>query len=274
MTFDAREKSVDDGKPIELVEIVYSGRAWRLTNVEVPQIKDGVEYKPLTMSRTEIEPTADIAKANITLSVPMTSDIGDVFKVQPPSEVVRMTVYARHDLDNEFQVIWKGRVINAEFEPPWLKLTSDSVFSSLKRTGVRRRYSAQCPYALYGAKCGVSRALFKRTFTLTSMSGSTVTFNEAAADADGFYAGGYIQYANAEHGNIETRMIRESFTGTGLMKLSTPPLGLAPGMEVDLFPGCDHTDGPNGCGKFSNEINFGGFKFIPRKNPFGGTMLY
>jgi hypothetical protein len=39
-------------------------------------------------------------------------------------------------------------------------------------------------------------------------------------------------------------------------------------------PGCDHTTGAAGCGKFNNVANFGGFPYIPTKNPHGGGPLY
>jgi hypothetical protein len=51
------------------------------------------------------------------------------------------------------------------------------------------------------------------------------------------------------------------------------PQGLAAGTTVTLFPGCDHTLAT--CsGKFSNTANYGGFPFMPTKNPFGGDPIY
>ncbi|MEW6169845.1 MAG: phage BR0599 family protein [Pseudomonadota bacterium] len=55
--------------------------------------------------------------------------------------------------------------------------------------------------------------------------------------------------------------------------LAAVPPGLSVGATVVLYPGCDHT--LSTCeSKFGNSANFGGFPFIPTKNPFGGSPIY
>ena len=55
--------------------------------------------------------------------------------------------------------------------------------------------------------------------------------------------------------------------------VSAVPPGLAIGDAIYLYPGCDRT--LNTChAKFGNSANFGGFPFIPTKNPFGGSPIY
>ena len=47
----------------------------------------------------------------------------------------------------------------------------------------------------------------------------------------------------------------------------------AVGDTIYLYPGCDRTLAT--CtAKFGNSANFGGFPFIPTKNPFGGSPIY
>ena len=36
--------------------------------------------------------------------------------------------------------------------------------------------------------------------------------------------------------------------------------------DVEAFAGCDHTTGAEGCAKFANEANFGGFPYVPNEN--------
>ena len=53
--------------------------------------------------------------------------------------------------------------------------------------------------------------------------------------------------------------------GSGLTLIYPAPL--TPGETVSLYPGCDHT--LQTChGRFNNAENFGGFPWIPRRNPF------
>jgi hypothetical protein len=50
-------------------------------------------------------------------------------------------------------------------------------------------------------------------------------------------------------------------------------VGLAIGDEVTVSPGCAHTQAV--CNDvYSNGENYGGFPFMPRKNPFDGTPVY
>ena len=44
------------------------------------------------------------------------------------------------------------------------------------------------------------------------------------------------------------------------------------GTAISLYPGCDHTR--ETCkAKFDNLLNYGGFDWIPAKNPMGGSSI-
>ena len=83
--------------------------------------------------------------------------------------------------------------------------------------------------------------------------------------------GGFIEYV-PQGGMLERVGIR-SHAG-GVVQLSRPPQYLAAGMAVSIFPGCDRTTGANGCAKFGNLPNYGGFPHFPTKNPFGNDPVY
>ena len=61
--------------------------------------------------------------------------------------------------------------------------------------------------------------------------------------------------------------------GTGTLTLNLPFSDLTVGDTVKAFAGCNHTT--EVCdGKFANLLNYGGFPFIPQKNPMDGTIIF
>jgi hypothetical protein len=54
--------------------------------------------------------------------------------------------------------------------------------------------------------------------------------------------------------------------------LQYPAQGLAVGAAVDMYAGCDRTLN-TWHNRFSNAANFGGFPWIPQKNPFAGDAI-
>ena len=274
MSYDLIETSRDDGRPIELIQIAYTGNFWYYTSADREVVHDGRTYKPVAWGRGELEPSPDASKASLPLTFPRDVEFAEVFRIQPPSEVVTVTLLARHYLNDGYAVFWKGRIINADWQGPVVQFTSESVFSSLKRPGLRRRYSTNCPYALYGADCKVSRDAWRETGIVSGLNGLTLFAVPAAGKTNNYYAGGYVTWENNTAGNVEKRMIRSSLGANGALTLASLPVGLSPGQQVNLYPGCDHTLGSAGCAKFNNILNFGGTPYIPQKNPFGSAPLY
>lgn len=274
MTYSQRELSVDSAKPVELFHFYFSGKEWFYTNADTPIIQGVRTYTPTSITRGKITSQGDVNKA--TLEIVSVSDlpVGLLFSQYPPSEPVLVTVYGHHILDDEFAVIWKGRILSAEWDDmQQVTLRSESVFTSLQRPGLGRTFQAQCPYALYGSQCGVSNVAFQERAVVTAINGRVVTAN--TAKPLNHYAGGYATWGNAVIGANEKRGIKSS-TATGVITLSTYPVGLKVGDTIDLYAGCDHTlNGDNGCTKkFNNHIRFGGTPWQPEKNPFDGSTIY
>ena len=275
MSFEDNELSVADALPIELYEIAYTGNYWYYTSGDADITLDGRLYKAIPITHGEIEPSVDIAKAGLEFTFPRDVPFGEVFRVQPPSEVVSFTMKVQNYLiPGEFVVAWRGRVINVEWaNTTWLKVTAENVFSSLQRPGLRRRYSITCPYALYGSQCKVSRDSFREITTVLGVSGTSLICAAAIGKVDNYYAGGFLTYTNGSGGNIEKRMIRSSIGSSGTLLLQSLPVGVVGGTLASIYAGCDHLIAT--CdSKFNNKDNCGATPYIPLKNPFGGATLY
>lgn len=274
MTFASLETSEDSGKPIELLLVSYMTNHWAYTNADNPVTYDGRTYLPIAMSHDALKTSGDVAKTTLTVKVPQDCPVGELFRVQPPSGVVSLTLFALHHGDSEAKAFWKGRIVNNEWAEPWLQLTVENVFSSLKRLGLRRKFSTQCPHALYGqgdGLCNVNEADHNVTATVVSISGLTIFCATLSGDASRF-SGGKITWVHATGGYVEGRMITLSDM-PGRLHLVSPPYGLTVGAQIVVSPGCDHSS--TTCHEvFDNALNYGGMEHIPRKNPFAGAILY
>lgn len=274
MAIGDNELSVQDAMPIELYEISYTGNFWYYTSSDTDIVMDGRTYRALPITHPEIEPPVDVETAGLEVTFPRDVGFAEVFRVQPPSEVVSFTLLVQNYLiPNEYVVLWRGRIIDSNWNGPWVSVTVESVFSSLNRPGLRRRYSATCPYALYGSQCRVPRDNFRENSTILGVNGLRVEVFAAIGKEDNYYAGGYVTWVNTTNGNTEKRMVRESIGASGTLILATIPVGIAGGIEISIYAGCDHLIGT--CdSKFNNKDNCGATPYIPKKNPFGGTPLY
>ena len=270
------ELSYEAGRPIEIYDIAYSGNSWHYTNDVEELMLNNALYVPIPIERGETEENGDAEKANMEIKISRDSTMADVFKVTPPSEPVTITIRQYHkgaqliNPDLQTAVVWKGRVINVAWEDDEMILTTESVFSSLLRIGVTRKYSRQCTHALYGTGCRLNRDNFKVVAVATTQQGTTITIPHGKAA--NWFAGGYITYRNNETGALERRSIKEN-SGT-TVTVTAFPLGMIAGKtEVTMYAGCDHTHGT--CkNKFNNIINYGGQPYIPILNPFGGSSIY
>lgn len=280
MSYPLIETSDISGRPVELYEFKYSTVVWRFTSADVEIEHDGNTYTPLAgLDRGAFDETSDPTQSTLTISGPGTIPLAGLFLEQPPSDLITVTIYGKHLGDPDFAapsgfvVVWKGRVLNCDNQDSRAEFTCESVFSSMLRPGLAPRYSHQCRVPLYGAHCGVARASFRTVTTADTIAGLTVTAFDAAGSEPQYYAGGYMTWVHNVNGNVEQRMIVDFNSVTGALQISVPPVGLAEGQTIEIFPGCDHLTGT--ClTRFNNIANFRGEPYIPSKNPFGGTSIF
>ncbi len=273
MTYNAIEVSTELAEPTELFEFNYGSNYYRFTSSAVPVVYAGQTYTPANIKRGSITNTANPNSGSLTITTFRTNPIATLFKFQPPSAVVSVTVRRRHltDGDAEFIVVWIGRVLSAAFLGNEAKLVCEPLFVSLKRTGLRLHYQTGCPHALYGNGCNLLPSSFRTVSNTFSVTGTTVFAAEVAAQPQNYFAGGYVEYVSLETGDIEQRSILSSNAGN--LELSLPPVGLDGAAELLIHPGCNHS--VSDCvSKFGNLLNYGGQPFIPGKNPFGGTRIF
>ena len=179
-------------------------------------------------------------------------------------DVTTVTIFRGHIGDNDFQSYWKGRVIGCETSQNTVTIICESIYTSLRRIGIRARYEYTCRHALYSPQCGVNKDSFDAFGVIDSVSenGLSVTISEASSQVDGYYNAGFLIVNGI-------RRFITNHTGEQLDLLTSIDATLI-GQTATIYAGCDHLR--TTCNsKFSNSINFGGFPFIPSKNPFVGS---
>lgn len=266
MTYAAHENSPQAGSPLELYRFAFMQRHWTLTSGQQTVVHQSEDYLPAAIGRSALEQTDEINRNGIEIRLPRDHPVAALFIASPPEGVVSVTLYRRHrgDPDGEFITLWKGRVLAARLAGSLATLKCEPVASSLKRIGLRARYQLLCRHVLYSAGCGALKERFRVDGTVESVSGATLIVPAAAAQPDGYFCAGMLCVADG------LRMI-VAHRGAQLT-LIVPLPGLQRAQAVQLYAGCDH--GRSQCAaRFNNLDNYGGFPFIPVKNPFAGDAI-
>jgi uncharacterized phage protein (TIGR02218 family) len=227
-------------------------------------------YEETPIKRNGIEQKNEISKATLEVSIPIDHPIALNLLTTYTEEVMTITIFTK--IDAVYETSWKGRLASIKPADESLTLNFESVFTSLRRPGLRARFQRSCRHALYGRGCGLDFADHAVPATITSITGTTLVVPEAALQASGYYTGGMIAAADGALSYII------SHTGSSLVlqRVSYSILSefaiTGSGTPVNLYPGCDHARST--CiGKFNNLLNYGGFDWIPNKNPMGGSSI-
>jgi len=300
MSYWTHELSADRGEPAELYEfLVYGGgsleQTLRCTPSQTPIQHLGEVYTPLAIARDGVELGGDIGRIQFRLRVPIGSPPARLFGLRAPHVVVRLRIWRLQP--GGWLLFWTGRITGSSIEDDTVVLRADPFAGVLQRAGLRARYQTGCRHLLYGPGCGVDRSQFAVPATLTAVfvGANTqpgdmiaVEFETTAAPA-GWPGGHPIEHPVWGHyftlgvlrcpGKGRAMIHFSDMTDlnpngrlTGVLGLDRSIPGLAPADAVVLEPGCAKTL-QHCANKFNNLPRFGGFPWIPAKNPFAGDAI-
>lgn len=275
MPIDSYESSEQDAQPIELYEFTAGVNVYRFTSYHRDYLYQGVTlFTTASIRRSAIEDTQELSRAPLDVTVARDFPVCELFRVAPPSYVVRLSVFRIHVGDTDRALIWSGRVIDRSVERSVAAtLHCEPVLTGIKRLGLTRKCQRLCPHVLYGkgpGKCNADKVSFQAIANLSAVNGTTLESFTFAAQPDGYYAGGEMEW-NSGSGRIEYRGIK-SHAGTQI-EITHPVVGLVALADVVVAAGCTHEMAV--CdGTFGNSANYGGFRHVPQKNPYGGGSLF
>lgn len=286
MTYSTYEESRFSGEPVNLYLFRYGDQAseiYAYCDGDDPVVFQGVTYVPIPIDRTKLSSSGSLDKSNVTVTTPQNTELAQLYLIYPPSSVTTLVMRQGHlgDPDDQFQVVWSGRVIGCARRGSKAEFTCEPVSTGLRRNGLRRRYQYGCPHVLYGPECKASKAAATSQVTVVSISGARVTLPIGWTTRPDKYVGGLFEWTN-DIGGREIRTILKAENGGATLLLGGTTRGLSVGDTVDVILGCNHKAGiaaqPDGdCGPLHNNIlNFGGMPYIPLKNPisYGVNQYY
>ena len=271
--YDTYETSVENSRPIELFTLVLGATTWRYTNSPDDITIGANTWTATPISRSEINDKREELEQTVSVELPTSLPLPQLYITSVPGITATLEVQRTQDLDTvpgprEIITIFKGRIESVSFtkDGAVATLLVRAFTAAFSKELPRQRYSNVCNHALYDSRCGVVKATYAHSGTVDAISGRTIDVNGASGEADGYYRGGYVETS----GGLDRRLILEHVGDT-----LTLPLAFADVVVTDtvtIYPGCGHS--VTDCRqKFSNILNFGGFPYVPTKNPFE-TGLY
>ena len=266
-TYSDLESSIHGGRPVELFRFVHGPQVW--TYSSGPEIEHGGDtYVAFPIGRDDMQQTKELHKSPLEVLIPRTSELSLLYLAGNPERIITLTVFRLHVGASDGPVVyWKGRIVSCDWpDPATAKLTCESVFTSLKRPGLRARYQRMCRHALYSEQCGVDKTTYAVAGTVSAINAAKTVLTVAAADAlaDGWLTGGMVETPTGGF------LFVTAHSGSSITLAN--PCALAVSDAVTLYPGCARNR--ETCkNKFNNILNFGGWPWIPSRNPFDGRSL-
>lgn len=267
-----------DGNPEELYKFVKGSDIYRYTSADhdvTIDLGDGDEtfVAQYPMTRNEFEQSKELLAQNLTITAPRDLDVATLFATFVPFETVSVTLYRRHMQDTDYIVYWKGKHVQVEWNDNDAKLTCEPRTARVKRNGLTRLHAPSCQHPLYGPRCGVDRANWTISGTVTAISadGLTITALNFASEADEWAERGTMILASGDRRKVVDH------TGTSMTLLHRfGASALQVGHVVTVEAGCKQRFQEDCIDKFGDDggnrpdgdtgKHYGGYPHAPLDN--------
>jgi len=255
-------------RPVELYRFTQGANVYTYTSADEEIVYNSETYVPTPIGRSSIDLRNELSKANIDVRMPLSHEQALLWMKAQSEATVGLTLFQQSDVGTN--VIWKGRIVSVKPQKADIIFQLESIFTSLRRPGLRARYQRPCRHVLYRRGCWLDKEDFALVAEATAVAGNVVTVPDAASAPAGDFFTGMILAPDGTYRFI-TAHSGASITLQRPIQTLTEALADGP-VEVVLYPGCDRTS--TRCkDRFNNLNNFGGFKYIPIRNPFDGSSI-
>lgn len=268
MTYDAHEKSIESGRPIELFELILGSETFRWTSAQDDQVISSITYTAIPIKRSKLEQGPD-AKGTLELTVPGSNEFARRYISSVPGSEARVRIFRFHRPDTptpEVRQLFDGVVKAVRFADKGrqAKIAIDPRITGGSRSGPRFVFSSACNHVLYDDDCQVDDtdpSFRYSTGIVTAINGRDITISGLNTFGDGWFDAGYVELVGATDGRLIIKQVGDVCT------LLLPFPDSIMGQQVTVFAGCAHD--PTACAdKFTNFERYGGFPFVPAINPF------
>ena len=232
-------------------------------------------YEPIPIHRGRVQASADAArKDGIQVEMPSSNAFAQRYINIVPGVRSRLEIFKFHRGDTptpEFITVFKGDIQTVSFTKQG-RLATMQVLSLARAKGraiPRFTYQGPCNHMLYDSRCKISETdpSFEKFLTVSAVDATgtvlTVTGAGAFLPAGDFFVSGFLEFDD----DFRTVVAQGVPTADDLTILV--PFLIAPvGQVIRCLAGCKLRLVEDCFTKFANVINFGGFPYVPKKNPF------
>lgn len=271
MTYEARENSTQDGRPIELYIFTLGATEWCYTSADENLTVDGKVFRAVPIKNPGFNVTGEAASDALSIEAPSSIGPAQLFMMVPPSQTIWIVIWRKHEGEDEFLVSYQGEVSQINFPMPGKCIvTCETLSASLHREGLRIGWSRTCPYAVYDPDtCKKDKATMAVPIIVLGVIGNDVISDEVGSYAEDFFTGGMIEWDDPYRGH-EIRLIEKHVNNTLTMFNSAQ--GAYVGMIAVVYRGCKQTVAS--CIELENYDNYGGVPDMPGKSPFDGDPVF
>lgn len=234
-----------------------------ITNSKSSETYNSEVYLPVAVKRSNAEDKTELEKASLDITLPLNHALSLSALSGNFEYVVTVTIFKVDTFYNG--AFWKGDLTGFKVNLAGITFTFESIRTSAKRNGLSKIYQRGCPHMLYSSTgCKVTSASFAVAGTVSAIDGYEITIGAASSYTDGYFKGGFLESSD----NVKRFIVNHVGNVITLMDYLDVPLS----SSVTIYAGCDRTI--EICdSRFSNSANYGGFPYIPSKNPFSFTSI-
>lgn len=273
MTYAQKDRSVQDGQPVEFFKFTGPFGTFRYTSDNEPGVCEGELYSviPGGVTRTTIEVTS-VADSAVTMdfALPADSPVPQLYCFKRTPELMTVEVRSAHrgdDWNTEFMIEWIGYGLETSVRGDFATIRTGSIIQTRLQGNVANvYYQRMCNHILGDERCKVDLGDWTLTATITKVQNQIITVDNDGTGNTELKAGEIVNVRTGErrgiYNNVDNRI-----------SVSYPFIDLVVGDEVNLIFGCDHRRLGDCKLRYNNVINYGGTDFTPITNPFDNFNL-
>lgn len=291
-TFLEDESGRQTSDPRELISIEINppyGEVWHHTSGTEDLEVDGTIYRAIAIDRDEIKTPLPAEDAETQIILPIDHGLVRRYTKQGvPPDRVRVTLRRLQTRSGEVRQLWNGYITSMAADRSIARFLVPSVaMETLKRSLPVIQVGRACPHILYATgTCGADEngstpddALpFKLSTTVTFVAGRDIRVDLSNVPADHSMRATWARFGMVVHVPSGTRRsiawqedLNPGISTVTELQMHERIVEMKAGDAIEVYAGCDHTIAT--CrDKFARQKAFGGYPYLPTRNPFLGRV--
>lgn len=262
MTYETREGSVDEGRPVQAFKIKGIFGTYRYTDGDDEVIIGGELYRPVTIERGNVNLSSitDSLKT-VSIDVPQDAQLAKDYGSIDTPERFSVEVFRAHrgdDWSTDFKRVWSGVAYGYGYNGRHFSI-STVAYPQLQLTYQvkQTKFQLKCNHSLFDGRCGLRQSNHRSQTSVTAVGNRSLTVQSSPWPSGDLVRGRVISLVSWES--------RAILANSGnVLTLDRNFLRMTAGDQVRLIRGCDKSFARCDAG-FGNTDRFGGFPFKPQE---------